>query len=249
MAESLVFGVDPVDGDRRIFASGESRPELGLRNAGTYVGPWPTSFGVWKGDISRGVGAENGVTPIGTGMLKFENTRWGVSYPNGATGDLVQFIDLSPFAVEVAGGEVKVRYSALFNRVADDGAGTVDTQFSVRLYARAGSLATFFNDSSPKLAFGEATILADNDVETWEEAAGLLSIPTETTHLVLAVRAVENVMNEVADEFAGHYADEVVVAIVPEPATWTLVTVGAAFLRRRRGSSPARLIARTAWSL
>jgi hypothetical protein len=200
----------------------------GFETLESYIGPWATTTGIWKGDVSQGVGAENGVTPIGNGMLKFVNTRWGPTYPNGGTGDLLQFIDLAPYASQIAGGQAKVRYAARFNRVADGGAGTVDTLFSVRLHARNGTLASFFNDASPQLASGEVTLLTDGDVATWQEASGVLAIPAAATHLAVTVRAFENVFNDVQNEFAGHYADEVIVEFVPEPGAGVLA--GAALL-------------------
>lgn len=193
----------------------------------SYIGPWSTTTGVWKGDISQGVGAENGVMPIGSGMLKFVNTRWGLSYPNGGTGDLLQFIDLAPYASQIAGGQARIRYAARFNRVSDNGSGTVDTLFSVRLTARSGSLATFFDAASPQLAVGETTLITDGDVATWQEASGVLAIPAGATHLSFTVRAFENVVNDVANEFAGHYADATMVEFVPEPSAMALALTSA----------------------
>jgi hypothetical protein len=84
----------------------------GFETLEAYIGPWPTTAGVWKGDISQGVGAENGVTPIGSGMLKFVETRWVDELPSGVSGDLLQLVDLAPFASHIAGGQAKVRYAA-----------------------------------------------------------------------------------------------------------------------------------------
>jgi hypothetical protein len=213
----------------------------GFETLESYIGPWPDPPGVWKGDISQGVSAENGVTPIGGGMLKFVNTRWGLNYPNGVSGDLLQLIDLAPFASHIASGQAKVRYAAQFNRVADGGAGTVDTSFSVRLFAKNGNLPAFTDNVGLALAFNEATLLTDNDVGTWQQAGGTLAIPTNATYLAIMLRATENVVNDVANEFAGHYADEVVVEFVPEPGTGVLA--GAALLLtagRRRTRTATR---------
>ena len=209
----------------------------GFETLESYIGPWPTTTGQWKGDISQGVGAENGVTPIGGGMLKFVNTRWGLNYPNGGTGDLLQFIDLATFASEIAGGQAKVRYAANFNRVGDGGSGTVDTLFSVRLFARNGSLSSFFDAASPQLAVGETTLITDGDVATWQQASGVLAIPANATHLAFQVRAFENVANDVTNEFAGHYAEATVVEFVPEPSALALMAPSALTIaaRRRRG--------------
>jgi hypothetical protein len=200
----------------------------GFETLEAYIGPWPTTAGVWKGDISQGVGAENGVTPIGSGMLKFVETRWVDELPSGVSGDLLQLVDLAPFASHIAGGQAKVRYAAQLNRVADSGAGTVDTLFSVRLFAKNGALPAFTDNLGLALAFNEATLLTDNDVGTWQQAGGTLAIPTNATYLAIMLRATENVVNDVANEFAGHYADEVVVEFVPEPGTGALA--GAALL-------------------
>jgi hypothetical protein len=225
----------------------------GFETVEGYIGPWATATGVWKGDVSfGGTSADQGVTPIGKGMLRFLSTRWTFSHPNGVSGDLLQFIDLTPFATTIAAGQAKVRYAAKFNRVGDDGSGIVDTSFSARLFARSGTLTTFFDDSSPKLAFGEATIITDDDLATWQEASGTLAIPPGSTHLALQVRATENVRNDssLTDEFAGHYADEVVVEFVPEPGTGMLT--GAALLlaagRRRTRTRYAFIAARSSIS-
>ena len=80
----------------------------GFETFENYVGPWPSTYGTWKGDISEVVGPDNGVVPFDSGMLKFVNTRWGLGYPNGQSGDLVQLINLAPYFPLVTTGAARV---------------------------------------------------------------------------------------------------------------------------------------------
>jgi hypothetical protein len=197
----------------------------GFETFETYIGPWPTEYGVWKGDVSQVVGGENGITPIGNGMFKFVDTGWTIYHPNGQSGELVQFIDMSPYASLISSEQAKVQFAAHYNRIADTGLGTVDDAFSVRLFACSGSINTFRDNVFASLAFNESLLASDNDPSTWELTSASLRIPSGTTYLAIMLRATENRLNDFTDEFGGHYADNISVQFIPEPSTAMLLAV------------------------
>ena len=79
------------------------------------------------------------------------------------------------------------------------------------------------------LASTSKVIFSDGNPGTWELASLTnFPLPTATTHVLFELDAFENVLNDGAAEFDGHYADDVMVSVaVPEPCAMVLAGLGA----------------------
>jgi hypothetical protein len=187
------------------------------RDDGGYINTvgLPTEFRKWGGDwtyiatITNATGTidETGIVPIGEGMLNFINTTPSQSITDpgvGSTSDILQYVDLSPFAQY--DGQLTGLLSASFNRVAGDE--QTDTEFALVLAAHQGT---------PENSPGQATSMAheisylitDGDVETWEQLSVELTIPAGADFLQVTLAAIENVFDDFGylAEFDGHFAD------------------------------------------
>lgn len=200
---------------------------------------WPHTYDRWGGDVASIVLAQNGITPHGgTKMLKFGLSGWDTANLSNATASqVVHLVDVSAYADYIAAGEAVATFSAYFNRVAGDA--ETDTAFGVRLRAYSGPTDQHTNKRVAgtwlDLALGE--ILTDDNVSTWEwVTTGPMILPAGTDYLAVEVLALENVYNDAStNEFDGHYADDALLTVTPEPATLSLLAVGGlAVLRRRR---------------
>ena len=103
-------------------------------------------------------------------------------------------------------------------------------------FARSDAFRNFADNVPSSLAFNEALLTSNNDPSTWELASGVLDIPADATYLAIMLRVTENVVNDTTNEFAGHYADNVMVSFVPEPSSLLLLglsVVGSMGLRTR----------------
>jgi len=197
----------------------------GLANPGFEIteitgGAFPTTFGDWTGDVSEIVTAQNSIIPAeGDKMLRFLNTSpTGPAFP-GSSSDVWQLVDVSSLATEVTAGRVAVEVSALFNRVAGDL--ETDTEFSIEINALDGVPTDFLAQkvAGSELAISTTKIITDGEFWTWEEAGTSVLLPAGTEYIAIMVNAVENTVNDgVAPEFAGHYADDVAMAVtIVEP--------------------------------
>jgi hypothetical protein len=181
----------------------------------TATGQFPTTFGDWAGDVSEIVTVQNGILPAeGDQMLHFLNTSpVGPAFP-GISSDVWQLVDVSSLATDIAAGRAVIDVSALFNRVAGDV--EADTEFRIGIDALDGVPADFFAQkvAGSELAKSFAEIFTDGDFWTWEEADTSLLLPAGTEYIAVRVSAVENTVNDgIAPEFAGHYADDVVLTV------------------------------------
>ena len=148
-------------------------------------------------------------------MLRFD--------PVSSTSDIWQLIDLSDHQGIVAAGKAEVSASALFNRI---NAG--DPSFRVLITAYDGSMSTWPEDAGNYTDYAITTIQSDSDLTTWQLAHAGLMLPEDTTYIGIKVRAFGG--------YQGHYVDDVVVTIVPEPATLGVLGLGGlVLLKRRRG--------------
>ena len=135
-------------------------------------------------------------------------------------------------------GDALARASASFNRIPGDG--QTDTAFAVGIYAYAGSPSTFPSQwLSAELDSNSGSVTTDDDTGTWESATAELDVPVGTSFLVVRVSALENTFNDASGtEFDGHYADAAFLEIVPEPATLSLLALGAFALIRHKRRRP-----------
>ncbi len=170
----------------------------------------PNATGYWSGDPTTRLGSEGGITPLeGSFMLRFDQTFW--SCPTGASGaDLSQLVTVDP-------GTTSLTVQASFNRVA----ASTDTLFQASIFAFAGS-SSGFDDNSPaipsSLDRASVSLLSDADPSTWETVSVTLYIPGGTTYVAVIISAVENISNDPCPgEFAGHYADHIVLTAEGPP--------------------------------
>ncbi len=181
------------------------------------VGGLPTVPGYWRGDQSGVVGAENSISPNSNpSMLKFIATGL-VPSVNTATSQQWQLLDLRPYALEIATGRVRADARVWFNRLIGN-AGT-DTRFELRVLAFPGGEPTYPARAYPNNGWIASTTAAVNTTgNLWEAASTELVLPTQTSFLLYEIYAVENVSNDGADEFSGHYADDasLILNLLPE---------------------------------
>ncbi len=189
-----------------------------LANCGFEDGPsyqrWPSNIGVWAGNWSKVVAAEQGIAPrSGTKMLRFDCTSWGV--PSRCPSSQVsQIIDLSDRMNAVREGLVRVRASAYFNRV--KGSENTDTRFRVVLLAYRGRISDNFQnyENIRHILMETGSIDTNADPTTWQRASTEMLVPSDADYVVVDLIADEDVSNETSGkEFDGHYVDDVSVTL------------------------------------
>ena len=194
----------------------------------------PTSFGVWSGNGTRSVIAQDGVTPFdGSRMLQFVSATSNFIGSTSVGSELYQLFDLQSFSSAINSGMATASASSYYNRIAGDS--QTDTEFRVSILFHSGTAASF-NPNSPLSAEG-TTIATDGDVSTWELASvSAVQIPAGSDYLAVQIRAIENVFNDPSVvEFDGHFADLVSLSItIPEPSSLVLLTLGSACMLMRR---------------
>lgn len=170
--------------------------------------------GFWVGDPVRGVAEDRGVLPSeGAKMARFESTRQKGPHADGSA-ELVQLVDLSPWAEEIDAGRASILAAACFNRVA--GNETTDTKFGIALRAR--TFTSRRGSEARELAVATERLLTDSDPRTWERVAVPLFLPVGTRAVELVLFASENIHNDVdRPEFDGHYVDDVSLELRLDP--------------------------------
>jgi hypothetical protein len=190
-----------------------------------YVVDWPNEHDRWGGDMAEAVSEpHNGIVAYeGQRMLRFEasnTTGWGTT--QGC--QVLQVLDVSEQLDLIQSGDALAVATAHFNRVSGDG--ETDTEFAVRLFAYSGTVNQHSNlkEAGAHLLRRDTVLYSDSYPDTWEVATVKMWLPAETDFLVVELAANENVYNDYdPPEFDGHYADAVIVAVVPEPSTLLLL--------------------------
>lgn len=187
----------------------------------------PTTFGDWAGDQASIVTAENGIAPAsGSRMLKFTGTEPA----GGGTGDTsttTQYVDLSPFAAEIAAQRLRVLITGKFNRI-----DATDSEFAFELIGYDGTPSAPGSITTVR----SQNIITDGNPATWQEASNYIIPPAGTKMVAVNVLARENITNNPASpEFDGNYADDLQLMFIvdsTEPPTLLTPASGA------RTSSP-----------
>jgi len=204
----------------------------------------PSTFGDWAHDGATIVTAENGISPHGgQRMLRFDFTSSIGPTIQRVGANIVQLVDMAPFAADIATGRVRADASYFVNRVA--GGPMTDTRFDVQIAAYDGVPADFNANVESPLDQSILIHFSDADTVTWEMIGTSLLVPTTTTYLAVTVTATENVFNDdTLPEFDGHFGDDVSPvlsllpessAAVPEPSfAWLAVAVVCWWGRRLR---------------
>lgn len=207
----------------------------GFETGAPSVGGGPFPVGVWRYDTHNFVPTTAGITPLaGNRMLQFIDTNPGSG--GGLSCDVFQMVDLSAFTGVISAGGASAAGSIFVNRVALNADGTpADNGYVMILYAFA-NLANASTLASP-LNTVTTSLNSDANPLTWQAMVANLTLPTNTTALVFRISAIENVTNDPGpnNEFAGHFADQADLRIVPGPGPIALACLGTlAVLRRRR---------------
>lgn len=203
----------------------------------TSPGGTPFPVGAWSFDNSASVLAENSITPAHLArMLKFQYTSTGSAASGLSVSDVVQIVDLTvaPYAAMIAAGTASANASILFNRVAQDPTGAVDTAFSLRLwtFSNLGNAQSLNTPTSTAIN----PYISDDFLNTWEQRTLSIPLPVGTQYLAFYITANENSFNDTTGprEFHGHYADDAQLTITPAPSAAALLGLGALFSSRRR---------------
>jgi hypothetical protein len=211
----------------------------GFESAATPALNLPNTPGVWAGDMTTNVTAQNSITPFeGARMIRFDaaTSNGGMYGPIGS--EIWQIVDLGQAINEDSIFQADAE--AWFNRIA--GEEGIDTQFSIVLSAYCGDPADFSTMwMNAELSLVEGFAYTDSNVESWEVATASMIIPEAADFLVLRITATENVYDDNESEFWGHYADAVSLRItqVPAPATAAMLLLGAGGIAGRRRRSIA----------
>jgi hypothetical protein len=171
------------------------------------LGSLPTASGNWHGNLASSLAAEMGIAPHdGESMLKFQATAAGSSV-HALTSRQWQVVELDEHTAAIAGGGVRVKSSAWFNRVAGDE--FTDRRFDLRVMAFDGSPAELpaRYDASAWLAEATGPLLSRAD--QWQRVGVELALPAGTTYLLVEICASEDMFDDgEGAEFDGHYADD-----------------------------------------
>ncbi len=162
----------------------------------------PNAPGYWSGEPAASVAAEQGIAPYsGDHMLRFIYAVCAT--PSDSTVCQVQqAVELAPTGLQ--GQLLRLGCSAYFNRVSIDE--ETDTAFGIRLFACAGDVSAW--PGGGYLMYAIDTFASDGELATWERFELHTVIPADTDFVVVEVRALENVFNDIeGTEFDGHYAD------------------------------------------
>ncbi len=201
----------------------------------------PTNMGVWSGDVTEVVTAQDDIIPFeGTQMVHFIYSTPRGPYGGIIGSELWQIVDLTGYRSMIDRGNAVATAEGWFNRIGGEDP-NIDTQFSIVLSAYSGAASDFPTMwKHGELALSEGFAYTDGDVRSWEVATTSLTIPTESDFLVYRITATENVFDDaLGTEFHGHYGDAFTLSITEVPAPASLVmmfggalTIGAT--RRRR---------------
>lgn len=176
----------------------------------------PNQPGYWEGDVAS-VLTENAIADTGirscdgSYLLRFDGTTNQGASPNTGASEVFQAIDLMADSTAIRSGGVKAVASALFTRIDFDA--ETDEQFELTLMAFEGEIGRLFFDFRSGLWLASENVRIAPEVRNtpaWTEALLELELPTTTTHLLLQLRAIENVhVDGEQPEFDGHFVDAV----------------------------------------
>lgn len=183
----------------------------------------PKKSGVWSGDYSEIVTAQQSVKPeTGKKMLRFLRADYeGKPNPAGSyVGDVYRLVDLRPYRDEFADGGAEVQLSAMFNAFAfpseeaySVSAGiyalSAEMVLSGEFHATQGIL---LNDNLLAMACQGRSRL-DRDPRTWERVECELRLPAEADFLLIHLGVAHASKGQKRASFDGHYLDDVRVVL------------------------------------
>ncbi|MEY2599443.1 MAG: hypothetical protein RLZZ142_1702 [Verrucomicrobiota bacterium] len=184
-------------------------------------------MGVWSGDVTQMVGAQQGVQPrSGSRMLRFvsaahEGTTGETGEKGSYIADVYRLLDLRPFAKELAPGDLSLRFSAYFNA---NGRAERDA-YTARIYLHALSEATIRKgllQSSVQQLLQESLaatldqISVDRDPATWQRRVAELRLPPQTEFVWVHVSIIHpgGRSPDGPRTFSGHFLDDAEAALL-----------------------------------
>lgn len=180
--------------------------------------------GVWSGDGTQIVGAQQGVKPRSSNrMLRFVSAVYEgkLGESDSYISDVYRLLDLRPFAKELASGNLSLQCSAYFNAHAY--AGEKPYSAGVCLYAlsedilRKGSLKKVFPHLlQESLAATISHTPLDRDPATWQRGIAELRLPPQTEFLWVHLSVIhpKGRTPEAPKTFSGHFLDDVEVTLL-----------------------------------
>ena len=220
--KSLVAVAKPLPLADADFESNSPIPALGI----------PASAGVWSGDFSRIVGAENGITPkhglLMLRILRSDNEK-SPKAERSYVGEVAQVIDLRPLRAALPGAEYWVDVSAHFNSIVMGRDGKCE--FAVKAAAFQGDIADaprLWADHEASGSRSNRAVEADSDPRTWQRVATALVLPANADFLVVECAVVfkGTQKEQGATEFPGHYVDQVEVRLNGSSRVWSETQTG-----------------------
>lgn len=183
----------------------------------------PLQTGNWGGDFTEVVGPQGGVAPAaGSHMLRFVRADYeGKPSQDGFGCGTLRLVDLRPFRQRLAGGNLAVQISALFNTAADAG----DQRDQCAVTVAAVDAATACDGSLRKSGELQKRALAyawcravdlDRDVGTWQPAVVEMRVPAGADFVIVQVGVNEfpPILRGTPAAFSGHYCDDIRVSLV-----------------------------------
>jgi hypothetical protein len=203
------------------------------------VNGMPKTPGVWSGDFSRVVGAQQGASPrTGKKMLQFLRADYDGKPPQFSySGDLYRIIDLRGYEEELRDGKTMVTVEASFQGVpvqvpeeysfnvgvnALDALPTGDFLSDKRRISDIVSKNSEDGSDAFIPASAQRTFKQTPNSAGWEKAKVELRIPPGSKFLLLslrlhdtrAVRQGRKVYGDSAREFPGHFVDDIQVSLI-----------------------------------
>jgi len=181
----------------------------------------PTVAGVWSGDDTEIVGAQQGVQPMsGAKMLRFLRADFeGKAEAEGSYfSDVYQLLDLRPHRGEFADGGAVVQLSAGFNAFAfpeqERFVGSMSLTALDAETALHGSLRNGQSLNADSLAMTSKGRLAlDRDPATWQPMKCELRLPPGADFILIRISVAHGSRPQQRNSFAGHYLDDVCIAV------------------------------------
>jgi hypothetical protein len=179
-------------------------------------------IGVWGEESATRTGSIDGVTPVGTQMIRTTGA--------GSAWQTVQITDVSSMSADIDLGTQTFDLQALFTT--GFGVSGQTGQVIISFYTAISSMSSATLATNRISSVGNADPL-DGDGKTWESIQLTGSVPIGTRYVLseLVFRDDGNAMGSNAG-----YIDGASLSIVPEPSSVALLGLGATtlMLRRRR---------------
>ena len=194
-----------------------------LTTANNVLTNFPGFQGVWGPEAGTIVTAENGVTPIqGVQMLRMVDT--------GSYTQTFQITDVTASAGLIDSGGAVVNLTAQFN---------VDKALSAALGVVSLSFFTTSTYASNIPPYLTASLTLDTSPNTWQPISLTIPVPVGTRWLLSQVAYQDATLLGIDGQYHPGYVDaaDTTISQIPEPATLSMLGLGALGLWKKRKNS------------